>query len=66
MMCRISHGCSTGNVRLVANGNTTREGRVDICYNGTWYSACDDNWGGDEARVVCRQLGCQNGENSYT
>ena len=67
-MCRTSHRCSSiemGDVRLV-NGNTVKEGRVDICYDGIWYSACDDNWGSNEARVVCRQLGCRGGENLYT
>ena len=43
-------------VRL-AGGSTASEGKVDICYGGTWYSVCDDNWGTNEARVVCRQLG---------
>ena len=33
------------------------QGRVEHCSNGEWYTICDDRWGSDEARVVCRQLG---------
>ena len=32
------------------------EGTVEICLNGTWGTIVDDGWGGQEAKVVCRQL----------
>ena len=49
--------CTTGDIRLVGNGSTTSQGRVEVCYNNTWGTVCGYGWDINEATVVCNQLG---------
>jgi len=58
------HGCrhyedvsvSCLGVRLVG-GESLREGRLEVYYNGTWGTVCDDGFNDAAARVVCYSLG---------
>ena len=53
-------GCTTGVVRLVGGGSVN-QGRVEICVNNSWGTVCDDLFGINDARVICRQLGYPSG-----
>jgi len=47
-----------GKVQL-RDGRTPYEGRVEVCSGGEWGTICNLQWGNEEARVVCQQLGFQ-------
>ena len=39
------------------DGADQYEGRLEVFYNGTWGTVCDDSFGIQEARMACKQLG---------
>ncbi|XP_062608857.1 deleted in malignant brain tumors 1 protein-like isoform X3 [Saccostrea cucullata] len=52
---QVEAGSLKPKIRLV-NGNSSREGRVEVYKDGVWGTVCDDIWGFNHADVVCKQL----------
>ncbi|XP_029107529.1 antigen WC1.1-like isoform X2 [Scleropages formosus] len=50
--------CSSHLPLRLQGDNRTCSGRVELWYEGSWGTICDDLWDINDAQVVCRQLGC--------
>lgn len=49
------HFLESTQIRLV--GPSPYQGRVEILYNGTWGTVCDNGFGPIDSKIVCRMLG---------
>ncbi|XP_056006894.1 deleted in malignant brain tumors 1 protein-like [Ostrea edulis] len=58
--CRHNYDASVYCVRLV-DGDNKWTGRLEVFYNGSWGTVCDDWFGDREAEVICRMLGYNEG-----
>lgn len=54
--------CSEHKAIKLVNGANPCQGRVEVFFNGTWGTVCEDFFGDENARVVCAHLGCGSGK----
>ena len=63
--CLIQNSQSLNNLLLpevhLVGGSVFSQGRVEVLYNGTYGTICDDNWTPVNSQVVCKMLGFTSG-----
>ncbi|XP_078330906.1 uncharacterized protein LOC111125451 isoform X2 [Crassostrea virginica] len=53
----VSIRCSPKAPLRLVGGETPYEGRLEVYYNGTWGTICDDSWDEKDTAVACQSLG---------
>ena len=56
ILCMIIDNARDQSVRLIG-GSHSREGIVEIAYNGRWGMVCNTDFGLVDARIICKGLG---------
>ena len=56
MLCLCSQTLCSVTVRLVGS-SLSHQGRLEVYYNGSWGTVCDDSFSNVDARVACFSLG---------
>ena len=44
-------------VRIINDGSSSMQGRVEVYYSGLWGKVCGDGWDIENGHLVCRKLG---------
>ena len=60
MVCFFLADAPSGELRLVG-GSDFNQGRLEVLVSGLWGTICDDNFGEENAKVACQQLGLPTG-----
>ena len=64
-ICVTLADCDEGDVRLL-DGTDDSNGRVEVCQDGMWTPVCSNQYDHNIATVVCRQLGYNSTEGTFT
>ncbi|XP_025103064.1 deleted in malignant brain tumors 1 protein-like isoform X2 [Pomacea canaliculata] len=57
VVCDLDRWNSTQQMKARVVGGTEGNGRLEILYNGTWSTVCNNGFHNTEAQVACRMLG---------
>ncbi|XP_069624819.1 antigen WC1.1-like [Ranitomeya imitator] len=64
--CPESEPCTENDQIRLTGGDNRCSGRVEVFFQGQWGTVCDDDWDIDDAKVICRQMGCGSATNATT